>query len=67
LDERAVGLRETDSPRRKSSLFGSVFESWKESKAEKRREELKKIIKVVPQENGTAATGQRRASTFGWI
>ena len=65
LDERAMGLRE--SPRRKSSIFGGVFDVWKESKAEKRREELKKIIKVVPQETGGPAAGKRRASTFGWM
>ena len=65
LDERGLSLRE--SPRRKSSIFGSVFDSWKESKAERRREELKKNIKVVPQETGTTAAGQRRASTFGWM
>ena len=67
LDETALGLRETESPRRKGSIFGSVFEGWKENKAEKRREELKKIIKVVPNEPGAVAAGKRRASTFGWM
>ena len=64
-DERKV-LKDAEMPRRKGSIFG-VFDGWKESKAEKRREELKKFIRVVPNEPGTTApTAMRRASTF-WM
>ena len=63
LDERAAGLNEEETPRRKGSIFGSMFDGWKEIKAEKRREELKKVIKVFP----NTPTITRRASTFGWM
>lgn len=68
LDASRHALNELESPRRKSSIFGGMLDTWKESRAERRREELKKIIKVVPQdavqppvENG------RRMSTFVWM
>lgn len=68
LDERADGLRETEVPRRKGSIFGTIFDGWKEDTAEKRREELKKTIRVVPNDVGaTKPTPKRRASTFGWM
>jgi hypothetical protein len=67
LDERAAGLNEVETPRRKVSIFGSMFEGWKEIKAEKRREELKRVIKVVAQEGASTPTITRRSSTFGWM
>ena len=67
LDERAAGLNQVETPRRTGSIFGSMFEGWKEIKAEKRREELKKVIKVVAHEGASAPTITRRASTFGWM
>ena len=74
LDESRAGLSQPDSPRRKGSIFGSMLDGWKESKAEKRRDELKKIIKVVPRAEGAGAGGnskqgpmERRKSTFGWM
>lgn len=65
LDERAAGLNEEETPRRKGSIFGSMFEGWKEIKAEKRREELKKVIKVISQDDSSTPTIARRSSTFG--
>ena len=68
VDESKGSLKEVDPPfRRKSSIFSGMFESWKESKAERRREELKKIITVVPQEERKPPAVQRRSSTFGWM
>ena len=67
LDERSVGLKDLDSPRRKNSVFTGMLESWKENKAEKRREELKKIIRVVPEVNRPSGNVKRRSSTFGWM
>ena len=63
LDESKAGLRDPETPRRKSSVFSNFIDGWKEIKAERRREELKKMIKVVPntEENAT----QRRSSVFG--
>ena len=49
LDESGIGLRESESPVRKGSIFGGLLDGWKERKKEERREELKKIIRVVPQ------------------
>ena len=65
LDESKAGL--TESPRRKGSIFSGMLDGWKESKAERRREELKKIIKVVPPESGNGAAMKRRSSTFAWM
>ena len=51
LDESRFGLRESadsPSPGRKASIFGGLLDGWKERKKEERREELKKIIRVVP-------------------
>ena len=68
LDDSRNALREVESPTRKSSMFGGMFDGWKESKAEKRREELKKIIKVVPPTAGNSGPNiKRRSSTFGWM
>lgn len=67
LDERADGLREMEAPKRKNSIFGGMLDGWKESKADRRREDLKKAIKVVPNENGTTPPMKRRSSAFGWM
>ncbi|KAK5172193.1 uncharacterized protein LTR77_003831 [Saxophila tyrrhenica] len=67
LDETRIGLREPESPRgRKNSVFGGLLDSWKDVRAEKRREELKKVIKVVPNER-SEAPGLKRRSTTGWM
>ncbi|KAK0269265.1 hypothetical protein LTR35_014973 [Friedmanniomyces endolithicus] len=54
LDETRDGLAEEalESPTglaggRKASIFGGLMEGWREGKAEKRRLELKKIIRVI--------------------
>ncbi|KAK0897556.1 hypothetical protein LTR91_024056 [Friedmanniomyces endolithicus] len=54
LDETRDGLAEAgpESPTslmggRKGSVFGGLMEGWREGKAEKRRLELKKIIRVI--------------------
>lgn len=67
LDDSKAALGDVDSPGRKGSVFGGMFEVWKESKAEKRREELKKSIRVVPRVNGTTTPSmKRRSSAFAW-
>ncbi|KAK3720840.1 hypothetical protein LTR37_003503 [Vermiconidia calcicola] len=65
LDETTVGLTEADNTLRKASIFSRVVDGWKESKAEKRREELKKNIKIVTQDLENLP-GPRRASSY-WI
>lgn len=77
LDDSRAGLTEPESPGRKGSinLFGGLMGSWRESKAEKRREELKKMIKVVPTETGgnvnsldeARPVAGRRSSVLGWM
>lgn len=69
LDETKVGLRGVESPQRKNSIFGTFLDSWKESKAERRREELKKLIRFVPygEENVGNVKSKRRSSTLGWM
>ncbi|KAK4550358.1 hypothetical protein LTR36_003325 [Oleoguttula mirabilis] len=77
LDDSRAGLTEPESPGspgRKNSIFGGLMDSWRESKAEKRREELKKMIKVVAPDasgNGGAEEARpavgRRMSSFGWM
>lgn len=49
LDESRTGLRETESPAWKGSMFSGLLDGWKERKKEERREDLKKMIRVVPQ------------------
>ena len=63
LDESKAALREQESPWRKNSIFGGFLESWKESKAEKRREELKKLIRFVPPGEENAQEIYRKASS----
>ena len=68
LDETRIGLQESESPRRKASIFGGMLEGWMEGRAEKRREDLKKIITIIPGESRDSAPGlSRRSSTFGWM
>jgi len=67
LDETRMGLREPESPTsRRGSIFGGILENWKDTRAEKRREELKKAIKMVPND-GYVATGLKRRSTTGFM
>ncbi|KAK5124252.1 hypothetical protein LTR85_001955 [Meristemomyces frigidus] len=74
LDDSRAGLAEPESPGRKGSIFGGLMEGWRESKAEKRREDLKKVIKVVTPAAGRIDDGEearpvpgRRMSAFGWM
>lgn len=67
LDESKAGVKELESPRRKSSIFDGFLDSWKESKAERRREELKKIIRFVPYADGNTGNVNRRSSALGWM
>lgn len=68
LDETVPVLREVEPPRRKGSLLGTFLDSWKESKAEKRREELKKMIRYVPfEEEERNVDTTRRSSIIGWM
>lgn len=53
-----LNSQDSDLPRRKSSMIAHFLDSWRDNKAEKRREELKKIIKVVPVENVKVAQMQ---------
>ncbi|KAI7506042.1 hypothetical protein KC347_g7751 [Hortaea werneckii] len=60
MNERIAGLKEEsssaemssrnnggDSSTKSAGILGSLMESWRESKAEKRREDLRKMIRVV--------------------
>lgn len=68
LEKTNTGLSEAGPPRRKGSIFGTILDSWKESKAERRREELKKMIKFVPfEEEQVTAEAKRRSSMIGWM
>lgn len=75
LDESRTNLNEPESPTRRSSIFGGFMDGWREGKAEKRREDLKKMIKVVTPANDSADTPgparptipQRRMSAFNWM
>lgn len=71
LDETKIGLRENESPPRgMTSMLGGMLDGWMEGRAEKRREELKKIISVVPgstTHNGGAGGVEGRSSPFGWV
>jgi len=51
-EEEAEEEEESGSKGRRGSVFTGMLESWRESKAAKRREELKRMIRVV-----TPATG----------
>lgn len=69
LDGRTEGLAEPESPTRRPSLFGSVLDGWRESKANKRREDLKKSIKVVqqaPVEEAGSSVGRRGSILQGF-
>lgn len=46
LDE-SLGAMRDDSPPRRPGLVGELVDRWRESKAEKRRKDLKRMIKVV--------------------
>ena len=72
LDESKDGLNEPESPGlgRKGSIFGNLMDFRREAKAEKRRTDLKKMIKHVPQkeeDGGGAPYLMRRLSSFGLI
>ncbi|KAK0786635.1 hypothetical protein LTR02_011535 [Friedmanniomyces endolithicus] len=67
LDETREGLGEPplESPTggRKGSIFGGLMEGWREGKAEKRRVELKKIIRVIT----PAMTAETEAEANGEV
>jgi len=74
LNESAAALQEEpDTPpgglTRRGSIFGGVMESWREGKAQKRRQELKKMIKVVTPEledaGGAAAANANNGQSGG--
>ncbi|KAK5696705.1 hypothetical protein LTR97_008009 [Elasticomyces elasticus] len=80
LDESRDGLTEPESPGgRKASMaiFGGIMEGWRDNKAEKRRGELKKMIKVVTPETTEAEVSgaaqkrpslvSRRWSAYNWV
>ncbi|KAK5135354.1 hypothetical protein LTR08_005296 [Meristemomyces frigidus] len=74
LDDSRTGLREPESPGKTGSIFGGLMDGWRESKAEKRRDDLKKMIKLVtPEESGGDGVGEGRPdieskrSSFGWL
>lgn len=63
MDERSYAADEPESPTgagRKASVFGNVRDRFAENKAQRRREGLKKMIRVVPNVGPTEA--ERRAS-----
>ena len=65
MDERSYAADEPESPTttgggRKASMFGNVRDRFVENKAQRRREGLKKMIRVVPNVGPTEA--ERRAS-----
>lgn len=74
LDETRMGLKDPEVPSRKGSIFGGMMDGWRENKQTKRREELKKMITVVPlasdASDGTPSRRpsimERRLSSFGW-
>ena len=66
LDERGTGLAEdeaaaTGAGKRRGSMFGSFMDFRKEAKAEKRREDIKRTIRVV-QTPEAAGEGRLRRS-----
>ena len=81
LDDSRAGLQEPESPApgRKGSIniFGGLIDGWRESKAEKRRDDLKKMIKLVqPEAEGADRHDEPRPemgrkgtsfSSFGWM
>lgn len=78
LDETRLGLRESggSSPRssslfgrRKVSFLGGVLEGWGEGRKERRREVLKRGIRVVPGSSMHTAGGgrDRGAGREGWM
>ncbi|KAK4498778.1 hypothetical protein PRZ48_009288 [Zasmidium cellare] len=65
LDARGVEEPESPTGARKASVFGGVLEGWREGKAARRREDLKKLIRVVPLEGGEGRASEevkRRSS-----
>ncbi|TKA38556.1 hypothetical protein B0A54_09491 [Friedmanniomyces endolithicus] len=72
LDETRDGLAEEplESPTglaggRKASIFGGLMEGWREGKAEKRRLELKKIIRVITPAMAMEAEAEREREEEG--
>lgn len=64
LDERHTGddSEDDETPAdtsRRPSFFGDFVESWREGKKERRREELKRIIRVVPVEGQNDGRAER--------
>lgn len=71
LDDSKAGLNaEPESPSigKRVNIFGNVLDSWRENKANKKREDLKKLIKVVPADaEGPARKSLRRSYTEGTV
>lgn len=66
LDDSRSGMRESEaSGRVRSGLFSNVIEFRRESKAVKRREELKKMIRIVP-EGAETTDGGKSFSSKRW-
>ncbi|KAL9532088.1 hypothetical protein SMMN14_04702 [Sphaerulina musiva] len=68
-EEESSPTTTTDIWRRKGSLFGNVRDRFVESKAQRRREDLKKMIRVVPNQgpvaesNGDGKVGRKASVT----
>lgn len=65
-----LGDQEPESPTstapRRPSIFGGVLDSWRENKAQRRREDLKKLIRVVgPGEEGKTSMESANAAADG--
>lgn len=59
-----AGLREPATQARKQSLFQGVMDHRRESKANKRREELKRMIRVVPEGDGVQEQDEETEEWF---
>ncbi|EME44096.1 hypothetical protein DOTSEDRAFT_53302 [Dothistroma septosporum NZE10] len=53
-DSKKDSAEERFTTTRRPSLFGGVLDSWRENKAQKRREDLKRMIRVVDREERLA-------------
>ncbi|CAK4034109.1 Hypothetical predicted protein [Lecanosticta acicola] len=68
--ETGKGEQEPESPSaattgRRPSLFVSVLDGWRESKAQKRREDLKKMIRVVAPTDKGMGKEEEKVTTSG--
>ena len=66
LDMRSAGYAEPDVPRRRGSIMTGIMTGFRENKAEKRREELKKLIQVVTPDAGGSG-GVAGPGNAGWM